>query len=118
MYKNNRAHNFNPGPAAMPEPVLEQLRDEMLNYAGTGMSVMEMSHRSKEFEDIVHRAEADLRTLLNIPESYSIAFLQGGANLQFAMAPMNLLPQDGSADYVLTGNWSQTAIKEAQKIGK
>jgi phosphoserine aminotransferase len=79
---------------------------------------MEMSHRSKGFEDIVQRAEADLRTLLNIPGTYSILFLQGGAHLQFAMAPMNLRPADGSADYVLTGNWAQTAIKEAEKIGK
>lgn len=113
----SRAHNFNAGPAVMPLPVLEQLRDEMLGYARTGMSVMEMSHRSKEFEDILNRAEADLRTLLNIPNTYSIMFLQGGAHLQFSMIPMNLLPKGGSTDYVLTGAWAQTAIKEAEKIG-
>jgi len=117
MANAKRAHNFNAGPAVMPEPVLERIRGEMLSYNGTGMSVMEMSHRSKEFEDILRRAEADLRLLLNIPDAYAILFLQGGAHLQFAMAPMNLLPKGGSADYVLTGTWAQTAIKEAEKIG-
>lgn len=116
--KKQRAHNFNAGPAVMPEPVLEQLRDEMLNYAGSGMSVMEMSHRSKGFEGIRDRAEADLRTLLNIPDSYSVLFLQGGAHLQFSMVPMNLRPPGGSADYTLSGAWAQTAIKEASKLGE
>jgi len=90
----------------------------MLNYAGSGMSVMEMSHRSKEFEAIIQRAEADLRALINIPGTYSILFLQGGAHLQFSMIPMNLLPKDASADYVLTGAWAQAAIKEAEKVGQ
>jgi len=112
-----RAHNFNAGPAVMPLPVLEQIQAELPNYAGLGMSVMEMSHRSKAFEDILNRAESDLRALLNIPDTYSILLLQGGANLQFAMAPMNLMPKGGSADYVLTGNWARAAIKEARKIG-
>jgi len=112
-----RAHNFNAGPAVMPLPVLEQIQAELPDYAGLGMSVMEMSHRSKAFEGILDRAEADLRALLNIPDAYSILFLQGGANLQFAMAPMNLMPKGGSADYVLTGNWARAAIKEARKVG-
>jgi phosphoserine aminotransferase len=117
MTNAKRAHNFNAGPAVMPEPVLERIRAEMLSYDGSGMSVMEMSHRSKEFEGILQRAEADLRALLSIPDSYAILFLQGGAHLQFCMVPMNLLPKGGSADYVLTGTWAQTAIKEAEKIG-
>jgi len=115
---NRRAHNFNAGPAVMPEPVLERLRDEMMNYAATGMSVMEMSHRSKEFEGILERAEADLRLLVGIPEAYSVLFLQGGAHLQFSMAPTNLRPPGRSADYTLTGAWAQTAIKEASKLGQ
>ena len=93
-----RAHNFNPGPAVLPLPVLERVQDELLSYGGSGMSVMELSHRSKDFEDILQRAETDLRALLNVPDSYSIAFLQGGANLQFGMVPMNFLPPAGSAD--------------------
>jgi len=117
MPNAKRAYNFNAGPAAMPEPVLEQMRDEMLNYGGTGMSVMEMSHRSREFEAILQQAEADLRALLKIPDTYSIVFLQGGAHLQFSMVPTNWLPKGASADYVLTGAWAQAAIKEAQKIG-
>ncbi|HLF28739.1 MAG TPA: 3-phosphoserine/phosphohydroxythreonine transaminase [Anaerolineae bacterium] len=118
MANQKRAHNFNPGPAILPLPVLEQMQAELLSYQGTGMSVMELSHRSAEFEDILKRAEADLRTLLNVPASYSILFLQGGANLQFAMAPMNLRPSGAAADYVLTGAWSQAAVKEAEKLGR
>ena len=112
-----RAHNFNPGPAVLPLPVLERVQADLLSYDGSGMSVMELSHRSKDFEDILQLAETDLRALLSVPDSYSIAFLQGGANLQFGMVPMNLLPPGGSADYVLTGAWSQAALKEAQKLG-
>lgn len=114
----NRAHNFNAGPAALPLPVLEQARAEMLDYAGSGMSVMELSHRSAHFEGIIHQAEADLRTLLGIPDNYSVLFLQGGATLQFAMAPRNLIPPDGSADYVMTGAWAKAAVKEAQNRGR
>ncbi len=115
---NRRVFNFNPGPAALPLEVLQQAQAEMLDYRGTGMSVMEISHRSKEFEAIIQTAEADLRELLGIPASYKVMFLQGGASLQFAMLPMNLRPAASSADYVVTGTWSKTALKEAQKLGK
>jgi phosphoserine aminotransferase len=113
-----RIHNFSAGPATLPLPVLEQVRDEMLNWRGSGMSVMEMSHRSAHFEDIIGRAEADLRALFGIPGDYQILFLQGGATLQFAMLPMNLLPSGASADYILTGAWAKAAIKEAGKVGR
>ncbi len=113
----HRVFNFNPGPAVLPLPVLEQAQAEMLDYKGCGMSVMEISHRSKEFEGLIHQAEADLSALLNIPQNYKIMFLQGGASLQFAMVPMNLRPAGASADYIVTGSWSKNAIKEAQKLG-
>jgi phosphoserine aminotransferase len=113
-----RVHNFNPGPAALPLEVLEQARAELLDFKGTGMSVMEISHRSKEFEGVIQTAEADLRELLGIPANYKVLFLQGGASLQFAMLPMNLRPAGASADYIVTGTWSKTALKEAQKLGK
>ena len=111
-----RVYNFNPGPAVMPLEVLQQAQAEMLDFKGTGMSVMEISHRSKEFEAVIQTAEADLRELLGIPANYKVLFLQGGASLQFAMLPMNLRAT-GSADYIVTGSWSKTAIKEAQKLG-
>jgi phosphoserine aminotransferase len=112
-----RVHNFNAGPSALPLPVLETAQAELLDYQGCGMSVMEMSHRSKEFESIIQTAEADLRELLGIPANYKILFLQGGASLQFAMLPMNLRKAGASADYVVTGSWSKTAFKEAGKLG-
>lgn len=112
-----RVHNFNPGPSVLPVPVLEKAQAEMLDYSGSGMSVMELSHRSKEFESIIQTAEADLRELLNIPANYKVLFLQGGASLQFAMLPMNLRPAGASADYIVTGSWSKTAWKEAAKLG-
>lgn len=112
-----RVHNFNAGPSILPVPVLEKAQEEMLDYQGCGMSVMEMSHRSKEFESIIQTAEADLRELMGIPASYKVMFLQGGASLQFAMLPMNLRPAGASADYVVTGSWSKTAWKEAAKLG-
>src|SRR5512135_1068553 len=112
-----RVHNFNAGPSVLPVPVLERAQAEMLDYQGCGMSVMEMSHRSKEFESIIHTAEADLRDLLSMPANYKVMFLQGGASLQFAMLPMNLRPAGASADYIVTGTWSKTALKEAQKLG-
>ncbi len=112
-----RIFNFSAGPAVLPISVLEQAQREMLNYKGAGMSVMEMSHRSKAFESIIQMAEADLRQLLNIPDNYKVMFLQGGASLQFAMIPMNLLPKGKGADYILTGSWGQGAIKEAKKFG-
>ncbi len=110
-----RVHNFSAGPAALPAAVLEQASAEMLDYAGTGMSVMEMSHRSKAFVDIAERAEADLIELLGVPDDYKVLFLQGGATTQFAMVPMNLLNGAVRADYVNTGSWSKKAIKEAGK---
>jgi len=112
-----RVYNFNPGPAALPLEVLQQAQAEMLDYKGTGMSVMEISHRSKEFEAIVADAQKDLRELLQIPSNYKILFLQGGASLQFAMVPMNFRPAGASADYIVTGTWSKKAFKESQKLG-
>lgn len=113
----DRVYNFSAGPAALPEEVLETAKKEMLNWHGSGMSVMEMSHRSKWFEEIITKAEADLRDLMNIPSNYRVLFLQGGAWTQFAMVPMNLMKK-GKADYVNTGSWSKKAISEARKYGK
>jgi len=113
----NRVYNFSAGPSALPEEVLEIARNEMLDWHGSGMSVMEMSHRSKWFDDIIKKAEADLRDLMNIPANYKVLFLQGGAWTQFAMVPMNLMKK-GKADYVNTGEWSKKAISEARKYGK
>ena len=112
-----RVHNFNAGPSVLPVSVLEKAQAELLDYQGCGMSVMEMSHRSKEFEAIIQTAEADLRELMGIPANYKVLFLQGGASLQFAMLPMNLRPAGTSADYIVTGSWSKTAWKEAAKLG-
>ncbi len=111
-----RICNFSAGPAALPQEVLEQARDELLNWHGCGMSVMEMSHRGKEFTGVIEQAEADLRELLAIPSDYKVLFLQGGATLQFAQVPINLLG-GRSADYLVTGAWSQKAYKEAQRFG-
>jgi len=113
----NRVYNFSAGPSVLPEEVLETARNEMLNWHGSGMSVMEMSHRSKWFDEIIKKAEADLRDLMNIPANYKVLFLQGGARTQFAMVPMNLMKK-GKADYVNTGEWSKKAISEARKYGK
>ena len=115
--KYGRTYNFSAGPATMPEPVLEEIRDEMMNYRGSGMCVMEMSHRSKVFQQIVDEAEADLRALMNIPDNYKVLFIQGGATLQFAMIPMNLM-KNGKAVYIETGAWSKKAIAEAKKYGE
>jgi phosphoserine aminotransferase len=112
-----RIFNFSAGPAVLPVPVLEEAQRDMLSLPGVGMSVMEISHRSKTFDEIIGRTEASLRELLNIPGNYHILFLQGGASLQFSMVPMNFLPADGSADYVLTGSWGKKALKEAKKVG-
>ena len=112
----DRSYNFSAGPATMPVPVLEEIRDEMLNYRGSGMSVMEMSHRSKMYQEIFDNAVADLRKLMNIPENYKILFIQGGATLQFSMIPMNLM-KNGVADYIVTGAWSKKAFSEAKKFG-
>src|ERR1041384_3088915 len=112
-----RIYNFSAGPAVIPVSVLEQARDEMLSLPGVGMSVMEISHRSKTFDEIIQGAEAGLRELLGIPKDYTVLFLQGGASLQFSMVPMNFLSLDGSADYIVTGSWGKKAVKEAQKFG-
>jgi phosphoserine aminotransferase len=117
MSELKRAYNFNPGPGPLPLEVLQQAQAELLDFKGTGMSVMEISHRSKEFECVIQTAEADLRELLGIPSNYKVMFLQGGASLQFAMLAMNLRPAGASADYIVTGSWSKTAFKEAQKLG-
>ena len=112
-----RIYNFAAGPATMPESVLEEARDEMMNYRGSGMSVMEMSHRSKMFQQIAEEAEADLRELMGIPDNYKVLFIQGGATLQFSMIPMNLM-RNGKAVYIETGAWSKKAIAEAKKVGE
>ena len=112
-----RIFNFSAGPAVLPVPVLEEAQRDMLSLPGVGMSVMEISHRSKTFDEIIAHAESGLRELLNIPDNYRILFLQGGASLQFSMVPMNFLPADGSADYVITGSWGKKALKEAKKVG-
>jgi len=112
-----RIFNFSAGPAVLPVPVLEEAQRDMLSLPGVGMSVMEISHRSKTFDEIINRTEASLRDLLKIGPNYHILFLQGGASLQFSMVPMNFLPADGSADYVLTGSWGKKALKEAKKVG-
>ncbi len=114
---DQRVWNFNPGPATLPATVLEKAKNEMLNYAGTGMSVMELSHRSKAYEAIQNEAKSLLMELLGVPKNYKVLFLQGGASLQFAMIPMNLLPAGKSADYVLSGYWAQKAFKEAKGLG-
>lgn len=113
----SRVYNFSAGPAVLPEAVLKEAAEEMMDYRGCGMSVMEMSHRSKMFESIIQEAEADLRELLQIPDNYKVLFLQGGASQQFAMIPMNLM-KNRVADYIVTGQWAKKAWKEAQKYGK
>ena len=115
--KYGRVYNFSAGQAIMPEPVLEEIRDEMMNYRGSGMCVMEMSHRSKVYQQIIDEAEADLRTLMNIPDNYKVLFIQGGATLQFSAIPMNLC-KNGVFDYIVTGSWSKKAAAEAKKYGK
>ena len=112
-----RVYNFSAGPAVLPEEVLREAADEMLDYKGCGMSVMEMSHRSKVFDDIIKEAEQDLRDLMNIPDNYKVLFLQGGASQQFSAIPMNLM-KNGVADYIVTGQWAKKAYQEAQKYGK
>ena len=111
-----RVYNFSAGPAVLPEEVLKEAADEMLDYRGTGMSVMEMSHRSKAFETIINEAEADLRELMNIPDNYKVLFLQGGASQQFAMIPMNLM-KNRKAAYIVTGQWAKKAFQEAKIYG-
>ena len=112
----SRVYNFSAGPAVLPEEVLKEVADEMMDYNGTGMSVMEMSHRSAAFQEIIDTAEKDLRELMNIPDNYKVLFLQGGASQQFAMIPMNLM-KNKVADYIVTGQWAKKAWQEAQKYG-
>ena len=112
----SRVFNFSAGPAAIPEDVLKQAQEEMLDWNGSGMSVMEMSHRGKEFMSIAEQAEADLREIMAVPSNYKVLFLQGGASQQFAMIPMNLMGEDDSADYINTGAWSKKAIAEAKRL--
>ena len=111
-----RVYNFSAGPAVLPEEVLREAADEMLDYNGTGMSVMEMSHRSKAYETIIKEAEADIRELMNIPDNYKVLFLQGGASQQFAMIPMNLM-KNKKAAYIVTGQWAKKAYQEAKLYG-
>ena len=113
----SRVYNFSAGPAVLPESVLKSAAEEMLDYKGCGMSVMEMSHRSKAFEEIIKTAESDLRELMHIPDNYKVLFLQGGASQQFAMIPMNLI-KNKVADYIVTGQWAKKAYQEAAKYGK
>jgi phosphoserine aminotransferase len=113
----NRIFNFSAGPAVLPVEVLEEAQRDLLALPGVGMSILEISHRSKPFDDVIEGCEADLRALAGIPPNYHVLFLQGGASLQFSMVPMNLMPAGGSADYVVTGSWSEKAVKEAKRVG-
>jgi len=117
MPTTTRIHNFSAGPAVLPLPVLEQAQRDLISLPGVGMSVMEISHRSKTFEDLLNTAIADIRALASVPDNYKILMLQGGATLQFSMVPMNLLTAGRSADYIDTGSWADKAIKEAKKVG-
>ena len=114
----DRIHNFSAGPAALPEAVLRKAQEAIWNVAGSGIGIMEHSHRGKVFDRIIAEAEESCRSLASIPDNYRVLFLQGGASLQFAMVPMNLLGADRTADYLVTGVWSQKAVKEAKAVGK
>ncbi len=114
---NERVYNFNAGPAVLPEEVLKEAQENLFSLPGVGMSVLEISHRSKVFESIIQEANENLRKLLGINENYDILFLQGGASLQFSMVPMNIMPPGNKADYIVTGSWSKKAVKEAKRIG-
>lgn len=113
----NRIYNFSAGPAILPEEVLLEAQQDMLSYKGTGMNVMEMSHRGKVYDEIFKNAQNDFKKLLNISDNYEILFLQGGATLQFSMVPLNLMPPVNKADYIVTGGWSKSAVKEAKRVG-
>ena len=112
-----RVYNFSAGPGVLPLEILEKAQKELVCYGNSGMSVMEMSHRSKDYEPIIKKAEAKLRKVMNIPDNYSVLFLQGGASMQFAMVPMNLM-KNRVADYIITGQWAKKAATEAEKFGK
>lgn len=113
-----RAYNFNAGPAALPLEVLQEAKAELLDFGGTGMSVMELSHRSREYDAVHAQAEQLLRKLLGIPDDFHVLFVQGGASLQFSMVPLNLLGEGQAANYILTGSWSEKALQEAVKVGE
>jgi phosphoserine aminotransferase len=117
MTTTNRIFNFSAGPAVLPVEVLEEAQRDLIALPGVGMSILEISHRSKPFDEVIEGCEADLRTLAGIPANYHVLFLQGGASLQFSMVPMNILPPGGSADYIVTGSWSEKAVKEAKRVG-
>ncbi len=112
-----RIYNFSAGPAILPEEVLKEAQQNLFSLKGIGMSILEISHRSKTFDAIIQEAEKDIRTLLNISDNYSVLFLQGGATLQFSMVPLNLMPPKNKADYISTGSWSKKAIKEGKRVG-
>ena len=114
----DRIYNFSAGPSMLPVSVLERAASEMLNYNGSGMSVMEMSHRSAVYQQIIDQAEADLRKLMNIPDNYKVLFLQGGATTQFSAVPLNLMTKNGKADYIVSGQFSGKAAKEAERYGE
>ncbi len=114
---NNRVYNFNPGPSTLPLSVLEKAKSELLNYKGTGMSIMEISHRSKEFESIIQNAESLIKELAGVGDNYRVLFIQGGASMQFDMIPMNFLTEGKTADYIITGSFAEKAYKEAKKMG-
>lgn len=114
----NQVYNFNAGPAALPREVLEKAKEELLDFEDTGISIMEHSHRGKHYEAVHEEAKSLLKELLSIPNEYEILFLQGGASLQFAMIPMNFMKQNEKPGYILTGSWSEKALKEAKKLGK
>src|SRR6188474_1467686 len=116
--KSERIFNFSSGPAVLPLQALKTAQSELLALPGVGMSILEISHRSKTFEDVIERAEADIRQLAGVPSNYRVLFLQGGASLQFAMVPMNLLAAGATGDYLVTGVWASKAADEARKIGK
>src|SRR5450759_3307071 len=117
MVTTTRVFNFAAGPAVLPLPVLEEAQRDLVSLPGVGMSILEISHRSKAFESILAHAEADIRSLAGIPANYKVLFLQGGASLQFSMVPMNLLTPGATADYIDGGSWADKAIKEAKKVG-
>ena len=115
---DNRIYNFSAGPAMLPTPVLTRAKEELLSFGGSGMSVMEFSHRSKQFAPVLAKAESGIRRLLNIPENYKVLFLHGGTSLQFAMIPMNFLKNRRAADYIVTGAWGKKAVGEAKRAGE
>ena len=117
MVTSTRIYNFSAGPAVLPEPVLLEAQRNLLELPGVGMSILEVSHRSKVFDEVINTAESDMRKLAGIPDNYRVLFLQGGASLQFSMVPMNLLSSDTTADYIVTGSWSKKAVKEAKRVG-